>query len=200
MKNNKGFIGIGILIAIIAALVVGGGAVYFMTKPSTPYLKNTGDNIIPPVNQNSVSNTNIPVQNNQVNTVNKVAPSVSHIPVSTTISSQYITGTSWPPTIQTSSTAYSCPPASGEINTVVQKVINNKTYCINSTVDGGAGHWGGDYIYTKANGSGTKTATFQLQWGSCGVWRGDGTTKYSDCQAEQANVFNNLDAMVDSLI
>ena len=40
MKNNKGFIGIGMIIAIIAALIVGGGAVYYATKTSTPVLQN----------------------------------------------------------------------------------------------------------------------------------------------------------------
>ncbi len=32
MKNNKGFIGIGLVLAIIAVLVVGGGAYYLGIK------------------------------------------------------------------------------------------------------------------------------------------------------------------------
>ncbi len=63
MKNNKGFVGIGLILAIITALVVGGGAVYFITKPSAPYLKNVGDNIIPQVNQENVSSTPAIVSN-----------------------------------------------------------------------------------------------------------------------------------------
>jgi len=124
-------------------------------------------------------------------------------PVSTTISSPYITGTKWLPTIQTSSTAYSCISSSSEsseVSTVVQKVINGKTYCVSTTIDGGAGHFGGDYIYTRANGSGTKTAIFQLQWNNCGGYGGPGDTQYDQCKIDQANVFSNLDAMVDSLM
>lgn len=75
MKYNKGFIGIGIIIAIVATLVVGGGAVYFATKtPTSP--KNIGENNYQPQenqNQNGVLNTpvenntsNISAQNNQV--------------------------------------------------------------------------------------------------------------------------------------
>lgn len=120
--------------------------------------------------------------------------------ISTTISSQYIVGTHWPPTIQISATPYSCSASTGEVTTVVQKIINGKTYCVNSTVDGGAGHFGGDYIYTRANGSGTKTATFQLQWPSCGGYGGPNDPIYVQCKTEQNNVFNRLDAMVDSLM
>lgn len=45
MKNNKGFVGIGIIIAIIAALIVGGGVVYYATnksnQPSVNYTVQT---------------------------------------------------------------------------------------------------------------------------------------------------------------
>lgn len=64
MKYNKGFIGIGIIIAIVASLVVGGGAVYFATKTPTSS-KNIGENNYQPQeNQNGVKNT--PTQNSQV--------------------------------------------------------------------------------------------------------------------------------------
>lgn len=122
-------------------------------------------------------------------------------PISTTISSKYIAGTkNWPPTIQISSLAYSCTKSSGENLTVVQKIINGKMYCIKSFVDGGAGHFGGEYTYTIASSSGTKLANFELQWGSCGVYGGPTDPVYKQCKAEQDNVFNNLDAMVDSLM
>ncbi len=120
--------------------------------------------------------------------------------VSTVISSPYITGTHWPPTIQKSSAAYSCSPSVSEITTVAQKVINGRTYCIRSSIDGGAGHFGGDYTYTTASGTGTETATFQLQWTSCGGYGGPGDQQYDQCKADQTRVFNSLDAMVDSLM
>ena len=44
MKYNKGFI--GIIIAIVVALVVGGGAVYFATKTPTPASQNVSENNI----------------------------------------------------------------------------------------------------------------------------------------------------------
>ena len=115
---------------------------------------------------------------------------------------QNITGSKWPPVISQSSTAYSCTPttAPGAYPAITQKVINGKTYCISSAVDGGAGHFGGDYIYTTASGSGTKTATFQIQWNNCGGYGGPGDAQYDQCKIDQSNVFNNLDLMVDSLM
>jgi hypothetical protein len=42
--SSKGFIGIGAIIAIVAALLVGGGAVYFATKISAPASQNAPEN------------------------------------------------------------------------------------------------------------------------------------------------------------
>ncbi|OIO29275.1 hypothetical protein COX93_01610 [Candidatus Nomurabacteria bacterium CG_4_10_14_0_2_um_filter_30_12] len=52
MKNNKGFIGLGFILVIIAVLVVGGGAYYLGTKNSD-VSKNTEENL-PVENQNNV--------------------------------------------------------------------------------------------------------------------------------------------------
>lgn len=121
--------------------------------------------------------------------------------ISTTLpNSVYITGTQWPPIVTTSTTAYSCTPSNGETLTVIQKVINGKTYCISSQIDHASGGLaGGDYIYTRANGGGTKVATFQLQWHYCDV-HSLTTAQYNQCQTDQASVFSNLDAMVDSMM
>lgn len=40
MKYNKGFAGIGLVIAVIVALVVGGGVVYYATKTKAPSTEN----------------------------------------------------------------------------------------------------------------------------------------------------------------
>lgn len=126
---------------------------------------------------------------------NPIPPSVS-----TTISSQYIAGTQWPPTVTSSATAYACTPSNGETHVVIQKVINSKTYCITSDIDhASGGQAGGDYVYTRANGSGTKSATFQLRWHYCDV-NSLTSSQYNQCQTDQASVFGNLDAMVDSLM
>jgi hypothetical protein len=60
MKNNKGFTGIGIILAIIAVLVVGGGAYYLGTKNSFIPQNTEVDNLEPIENTDEV-NTEEPV-------------------------------------------------------------------------------------------------------------------------------------------
>lgn len=65
MKYTKGFVGIGVIIAVIAALVVGGGAVYYATKTKAPSQENIGANNYQPVEQNYTPPTSY--NNNQQN-------------------------------------------------------------------------------------------------------------------------------------
>ena len=65
MKYNKGFVGIGVIVAIIAALVVGGGVVYYATKTKAPSQENAGVNNYQPAEQNytpPTTNNNPPQQ------------------------------------------------------------------------------------------------------------------------------------------
>ena len=67
MKNNKGFTQVGIIIALIAALIVGGGVVYLATKTPTPSSQNTQDNNYQPSvdqNQNPSTTTNTTTNTN----------------------------------------------------------------------------------------------------------------------------------------
>jgi hypothetical protein len=111
----------------------------------------------------------------------------------------------WPPTIITSSKLYFCNNIGVAPNTegndiTEQRVINGRKYCIHSLSEGYAGGRGYTYTYTTSNGSGTKMATFGLTYQSCGVWQGDGTSKYSDCKNNQSNFSTNLDNLIDSLM
>ncbi|MES2023762.1 MAG: hypothetical protein V4439_03700 [Patescibacteria group bacterium] len=139
---------------------------------------------------------NIPAINTIVNN-----PVQNNSPVSTTLP-QYM-GTyenGWPPVVKDSSVAYSCLPSNGENSTAVQKIINGKTYCVSSFLDGAAGHVGGDYTYTKANGAGIKIATFKLYWVNCDGYGGPGNTQYDNCKTNQKTFFDNLDNLIDSLM
>ncbi len=116
-----------------------------------------------------------------------------------------INGKCWPPVIKNSTTAYSCNNIGVAPNTegndvTAQRAVNSKTYCIHSLSDGYTGGRGYTYTYTTANGTGTKTTTFGLTYQSCGVWQGDGTSKYSDCKNNQSNFTKNLDTLIDSLM
>ncbi len=66
MKLNKGFGAIAVLLIIVGALIIGGGA-YYMGKSSNALPKNVVENNLPQEEQNNVANN--PVQNNVVNNV-----------------------------------------------------------------------------------------------------------------------------------
>lgn len=111
----------------------------------------------------------------------------------------------WPPAITTSLESYSCnnigvvPHTEGnEINE--QRIINGRAYCIYSISSGYAGGRGYTYTYMIPNGKGTKLAKFGFVYPSCGVWQGDGTSKFSDCKNNQSNFSANLDNLIDSLM
>jgi len=86
MKYNKGFIGVGMIVAIIAILAVGGGAVYYATK--TPALSSNTEenNYQPQINQNSTIPPNTNTQANNSNTSVNVTPSTTPKPIITSIS------------------------------------------------------------------------------------------------------------------
>jgi len=124
--------------------------------------------------------------------------------ISTSLPEPYISVQSgWPPVIQNSTTAYSCnvaDPEESETSETIKKVINNRTYCITDDLEHATSTAYHEYTYTTANGSGTKTTNFTLRYSGCGVWKGNGTTKYDDCQTAQSTFDASLDAIIDSLM
>ena len=63
MKYNKGFVGIGVIIAIIVALAIGGGVVYYATKTPAPS-SNTEENNYQSQANTQTNNTPPPAKNN----------------------------------------------------------------------------------------------------------------------------------------
>jgi hypothetical protein len=124
--------------------------------------------------------------------------------VSGAINRGYISSQTWPPAIHNSPAPYTpfiCEPDSKSPQaTKTEKIINGRKYCITSFVDGGAGHWGGEYTYVTENYSATRNTKFNLSWSNCGGYGGPGDTKYDQCKKDQSDVFDNLDAAVDALL
>ena len=81
MKYNKGFIGVGVIIAIIVTLAVGGGVVYYATKTPAPSSNAVENNYQPQANQNSTipPTTNTQAQNNNPSSAPVGTPSTSNL-------------------------------------------------------------------------------------------------------------------------
>ncbi len=181
-----------VIIGILSALLV-----FFVIKSyvQAPYQVSVdtvdgqqgNQNTPPPQNQN-----NVPPQNN---------PPANTPPTYSTTLPQYIGGQAgWPPVIQVSSEAYSCESSHSPMLDVTEKVINNRNYCITTSLEAAAGQRYGQYKYTRANGSGTKTTYFTLRWPNCGGYGGPGDAQYNQCQSNQNTFFSNLDLLIDSLM
>ena len=181
MKNKQGFIGISLVIVIIAILAIAGGAYYFETK------------------HNSVP-SNV-VENNVSQEGQEDVPVVANTPLPTTLP-QYIAGQSgWPPVIQTSGIVYSCTPSHSEMGTTIEKIINGRTYCITTTSDGAAGSIYYTHTYKTSDVQGSsKTTTFALKYVSCGVYGGPTEPQVIQCKANQDHFSNSLDNLIDSLM
>ena len=188
--QNKNTIFIILLVIIILIL----GYVAFF-RPQNVNQNYGNDNQIPVTNTVENNTVQNPAQNNlPVNTNNPVS-------ISTTLP-QYISGQQgWPPVVQTSGSHYSCTPAHSEMGDTVEKIINNKNYCITSFIDAAAGNRYGTYTYTTAGIQGSlKTTTFTLHWPSCGGYGGPGDPTYNQCNTNQTNFFAGLDSLIDSLM
>lgn len=190
MKYNKGFAPITVFLIVLLIVAIGGIA-YFAGKSSV---------------SNQEQSTSRPTPSQQYPTSNSQPTTTTNSSLPTALP-QYIGAgfNSWPPVITTSAQSYSCNNIGVAPNTegndvTAQRVINGKTYCIHTLSDGYAGGRGYTYTYTTSNGNGTKTTNFTLLYQSCGVWQGDGTTKYSECQTAQSTFNAKLDTLIDSLM
>lgn len=112
----------------------------------------------------------------------------------------------WPPVVFGVSGVYSCNTAIDLTNengvTTIEKIINNKSYCVSSSSGSAMGHFYKKYTYITPLGSNMiKTTTFNLSYLGCGAaFQGNGTNQYESCQLAQTNFDLNLDAIMDQFI
>ncbi len=220
--TNKGFAPILVILGLVIIAAIGGGA-YFVGKKAAVESHSSTTNewpAAPTLNTNSDNETQTAIDgtagedvgvsvNAHVGVGAQPQPQQAQHQTSQLPTSQYIgiNGT-WPPTVQHSTSAYSCGSLTRDVFdspmtlTGTQKTINHRTYCVYSFSDGGAGHYAGVYTYITAasHGGGTERVDFRVDWGNCGVYGGSTDPQVVQCRAEQANFFASLDAAVDSLM
>ncbi len=120
----------------------------------------------------------------------------------TTLPIPYISAQSgWPPVVQ-SGTSYSCVQMHSQDDAgsqTVQKTINGRDYCITESSDGALGSVYTTYTYkTPGKQGSTLYTTFTLRYANgCGAYS---DPEYTECKTEQANFFNGLDTLIDSII
>lgn len=192
MENKNNSI-ITILLILILVLLVGFGAYYLGSKNS--FEKEKGQNI---KNNDLQDQTSMLVDNIK----NEVIPNDQQVKntILLNFSSKYIKLSPWPPKVERLNTLYVCNPVKSDTIMVSEKNINGKSYCFTSSIDGGAGHFGGNYIYTTRYGNGIKSINFSLNYTSCGGYGGPGDPEYDVCKKDQSKFFDNIDFYISSLM
>lgn len=105
------------------------------------------------------------------------------------LTTTYITGEEWPPTVRVALGTYRCDTTS---TGTTERVVGEQRYCLNVIGDGAAGHFYTTYNYMTWKGSYLIQISFVLRATQCGVY--DDPQK-TTCEREQA-AFNS-DVLAD---
>jgi len=113
------------------------------------------------------------------------------------LSTVYEQPVDWPPLIIVSAGNFSCveSPQSVTATSTAQKIINRRTYCVESLMGGAAGSTYTDYKYTTAIDG--KLITMSFTWRQVQCYNYD-DPKQSECLKERETF--DLDAAVDGII
>jgi hypothetical protein len=101
------------------------------------------------------------------------------------LTTAYISGQTWPPTVQVKSGPFSCATGGSEIaqgGVTASKTIDGKTYCVTTSSEGAAGSVYTTYDYASEVGGKVVTLSFVLQFVQCANYD---EPKKTACEAER---------------
>lgn len=115
-----------------------------------------------------------------------------------TLSASYISLVEWPPRLDLSKEVFSCSETSDIQNpskSVKQKVVNNHTYCVETSSEGAAGSVYTTYTYSLQQNDNLLRVKFPLRYPQC--YNYDDPAKIA-CEDEHNNFA--LDELVDKIV
>ncbi len=84
---------------------------------------------------------------------------------------KYVSITEWPPVIKIEAGAYSCKTTPQEVSNMSditsERMVDNRTYCVNIKNEGAAGSVYSSYTYTTAKNNKLVSVSFTLQYPNC---------------------------------
>ena len=110
----------------------------------------------------------------------------------------YILTQEWPPKIELTDSPFNCPETSaqnGLFETITNKKINDRAYCIKATNEGAAGSTYTTYSYSTLLDNKLVTLNFVLKYPNCENYDDPQKTQ---CQEERQNF--NLDNLIDQIV
>jgi len=114
------------------------------------------------------------------------------------LSAQYISAQEWPPVVKIQSGIYSCAETPQEksslMEIITQRIIDNRTYCIDVKNEGAAGSVYSSYVYTTPKNGKLIEISFTLRYPNCANYE----KKQGQACTSEREAFD-LDTMVDRI-
>jgi putative hemolysin len=112
---------------------------------------------------------------------------------------KYISKTEWPPVIRIETGTYSCqttPPEISSLSEIIsQRLVDDRTYCVNIKNEGAAGSVYSSYVYTTVKNGQLVNVSFTLRYPDCNNYDEE---QNKACVSER-EVFD-IDATVDRIV
>jgi hypothetical protein len=112
---------------------------------------------------------------------------------------KYISVAEWPPIVKIETGAYSCKPTPQEISSVSEitseRLVDDRTYCVNVKHEGAAGSVYSSYVYTTAKNGKLVKVSFTLRYPNCGNY----DEEQNNACASEREAFD-IDATVDRIV
>lgn len=121
------------------------------------------------------------------------------------LGTQYMDTNKWPPEVKVNAGEYSCVQLQNEeggpTETVLQQVIDGRTYCAKTTSEGAAGSIYKTYTYTTSKNGKLIAINFILRYTNCDVYNNDTDLEqkqYKECNKEEESF--DVDSLVDQIV
>jgi hypothetical protein len=116
---------------------------------------------------------------------------------------KYVSVAEWPPVIKIETGTYSCQTTPQEISSMSditsERLVDNRTYCVNIKNEGAAGSVYSSYIYTTAKNDKLVKVSFTLQYPNCNNYD-EGQSQACTSEREAFDIDSTVDRIVQSIV
>ncbi|HOZ36523.1 MAG TPA: hypothetical protein PLR18_01700 [bacterium] len=116
---------------------------------------------------------------------------------------KYVSVTEWPPVIKIETGTFSCKTTPQEVSSMSditsQRMVDNRTYCVNVKNEGAAGSVYSSYTYTTAKNGKLVKVGFTLQYPNCNNYDED-QRKACASEREAFDMDSTVDRIVQSIV
>jgi len=116
---------------------------------------------------------------------------------------KYVSVVEWPPVIKIETGTYSCQTTPQEISSMSditsERLVDNRTYCVNIKNEGAAGSVYSSYVYTTTKNNKLVKVSFTLQYPNCNNYD-EGQSQVCTSEREAFDIDSTVDRIVQSIV